>query len=292
MIPLDLSGKVAVVTGVGNDMSLAWFIAKTLQAAGARLVFACHPRMANIVDSVLTNAARAGERVLPYGAGTLQVEKVFACDVAYDTLEDAPASIRDDKRYNRHGDFSIAGLVQNLATITDRVDILVHSVAFSSEIKKQLWETSRKAYLEALSISSYSLIGLTRALLPMLEKSPGAAVVGLTYVGGVRVVPHYGGGMATSKAALEMDSRQLASNLGPRGIRFNLISAGPYASLAASGIGDIEAMKAHAASRSPLPRPITAQEVGDAAAFLCSPLASGITGTVLYVDCGYNVMGV
>jgi len=183
-------------------------------------------------------------------------------------------------------------MVANVAEVTDRVDILIHSVAFSAEIKKALWETTRKGYLTALSISSYSLIALTRALLPMMEKAGGGSVVGLTYIGGVRVVPHYGGGMSTAKAALEIDAKQLASNLGPRGIRVNLISAGPYASRAASAIGDMEAMKAHAASRSPLPRPIEAQEVANTAAFLVSPLASAITGEVIYVDCGYNVMGV
>jgi enoyl-[acyl-carrier protein] reductase I len=292
MIPLDLSGKVALITGVGNDESLAWHIAKTLQAAGAKLYLACYPRMMSMVESVLTNPARAGERVLPFGAGNLSVERLIACDVEYDTMDDVEQEKRENPRFNKFGDFSIAGMVQTLAGLTDRVDILVHSVAFSTEIKNQLWETSRKAYLQAVSISSFSLIGLTRALLPMMEKAGGGSVVGLTYIGAVRVVPHYGGGMATAKAALEADARQLASNLGPRGVRINLISAGPYASLAAKGIGDIEAMKSHAASRSPLPRPIEGQEVANAAAFLCSPLASGITGEVLYVDCGYNVMGV
>jgi enoyl-[acyl-carrier protein] reductase I len=295
MIPLDLSGKVAVVTGVGDDLSLAWYIAKTLQAAGAKLYLACHPRMVNIVENILTRGPREGEpdeRLLPFGAGMIQVEKVLACDVQYDTLEDAEPSVREDRRWNKHGDFSIAGMIANLMPLTDRVDILIHSVAFSAEIKKQLWETTRKGYLTALSISSYSLIGLTRPLLPLMEKGQGAAVVGLTYLGGARVVPHYGGGMSTAKAALEIDAKQLASNLGPKGVRVNLISAGPYASRAARSIADIEAMKAYAASRSPLPRPIEAQEVANATAFLCSPLASAITGEVLYVDCGYNVMGV
>jgi len=126
-----------------------------------------------------------------------------------------------------------------------------------------------------------------------MENRPGgAAALGLTYLGGDRVVPHYGGGMSTAKAALQIDAKQLASNLGPKGIRVNLISAGPYASRAARNIGDIEEMKRYAASRSPLQRPIAPEEVANATVFLCSPLASGITGHVLYVDCGYNVMGV
>jgi enoyl-[acyl-carrier protein] reductase I len=296
MIPIDLSGKVALVTGVGNDLSFAWFIAKALQAAGARIVLACHPRMMNMVGTILkgTKPDDVEARKLPFVEGDFAPEAEFACDVQYDTMDDVPPEVRQDRRWvkiaEQHGDYSIAGLVKNLEPYP-HVDVLVHSIAFSSEIKNSLLNTSRKAYLNAMSISSYSLIALTRALLPKMPE--GASVIGLTYVGGERVVPHYGGGMATSKAALQLDAKQLAFNVGrEKGVRVNLISAGPYASLAAKGIGDIEAMKAHAAEKSPLPRPITAEEVANAAAFLCSPLASGITGEVLFVDCGYNVMGV
>jgi enoyl-[acyl-carrier protein] reductase I len=116
--------------------------------------------------------------------------------------------------------------------------------------------------------------------------------VGLTYLGGARVVPHYGGGMSTAKAALEIDARQLAHNVGGKNVRVNLISAGPYASRAAKGIGDIQQMIDYAAQRSPLPRGITPEEVANTAVFLCSPLASGITAQVIYVDCGYSAMGV
>jgi enoyl-[acyl-carrier protein] reductase I len=296
MIPIDLSGKVALVTGVGNDLSFAWFIAKALQAAGARIVLACHPRMMNMVGTILSSDKPDDlvARKLPFGEGDFKPEAEFACDVSYDTMADVPAEIRQDRRWvkieEQHGDYSIAGLMQKLAAYP-HVDVLVHSIAFSSEIKNSLLNTSRKAYLNAMSISSYSLIALTRALLPKMPE--GSSVVGLTYVGGERVVPHYGGGMATTKAALQLDAKQLAFNVGrEKGVRVNLISAGPYASLAAKGIGDIEAMKNHAAEKSPLPRPITAEEVANAAAFLCSPLASGITGEVMFVDCGYNVMGV
>src|SRR5207247_1343416 len=165
--------------------------------------------------------------------------------------------------------------------------------AFSPEIKNKAIDTSRKAYLTALSISSFSLTAMLKALQPMMENRPGGgSIVGLSYLGGDRVVPHYGGGMSTAKAALQIDAKQLAHNLGSKNIRVNIISAGPYASRAASAIGDIDQMIKYASERSPLPRGVQPEEVANAAAFLCSPLASGISGHVLYVDCGYNVMGV
>jgi enoyl-[acyl-carrier protein] reductase I len=293
MIPLDLSGKLALVTGVGDNVGFAWHIAKTLQAAGARLVFACHPRLVNIVNNILTHDSDAESRALPFGAGTLKVERVVACDVQFDTMADVDEKTRNDRRYQRHGDFSIEGMINAVGGEYGGVDILVHSVAFSPEIKNKALDTSRSAYLTALSVSSYSLTALLRAAIPFMENRPGgASAVGLTYLGGDRVVPHYGGGMSTAKAALQIDARQLASNLGPKKIRVNLISAGPYASRAARAIGDIDHMIRYAAERAPLGRGIEAEEVANAAAFLCSPLASGITGEVLYVDCGYNVMGV
>ncbi|HEV3204121.1 MAG TPA: SDR family oxidoreductase, partial [Gemmataceae bacterium] len=199
----------------------------------------------------------------------------------------------NDKRFARHGDYSIAGMLKRMGEQFPAIDILVHSIAFSPEIKNKAIDTSRTAYLTALSVSAYSLTALLKAALPFMENRPdGAAALGLTYLGGERVVPHYGGGMATAKAALQMDAKVLASNLGPKKIRVNLISAGPYASRAARAIGDIDQMIDYAAQRSPLPRPIEAEEVANAAVFLCSPLASAITGEILYVDCGYHTMGV
>jgi enoyl-[acyl-carrier protein] reductase I len=293
MIPLDLSGKVALVTGVGDNVGFAWHIAKTLQAAGARLLFAVHPRLVGIVDNILVREADADTRVLPFDRGTLKVEKVIPCDVSYDTMADVDEKTRGDKRFMKHGDFSIQGMMSNVKSVSDTIDILVHSIAFSPEIKNQAVDTSRAAYLTALSISAYSLTALLKAAVPFMENRPdGTSALGLTYIGGDRVVPHYGGGMSSAKAALQMDAKQLASNLGPKKIRVNVISAGPYASRAARAIGDIDQMIRYAAERAPLRRGVEAEEVAAAAAFLCSPLASAITGEVMYVDCGYNVMGV
>lgn len=292
MIPVDLNGKVALVTGVGDNVGFAWYIAKALQAAGARLVFAVHPRLVGIVENILERDADADTRVLPFGAGNLKVEKVLACDVSFDTMADVDEKTRNDRRYQKHGDYSIQGLMTAMQPF-GAIDILIHSIAFSPEIKNQAVNTSRGAYLTALSISAYSLTALLRAALPLMENRPdGAAALGLTYLGGDRVVPHYGGGMSTAKAALQIDAMQLASNLGPKKIRVNLISAGPYESRAARAIGEIDKMIEYASSRAPLGRAIKPEEVATAAAFLCSPLASAITGEVLYVDCGYNVMGV
>ncbi len=297
MIPLNLSGKVALVAGVGDNVGFAWHIAKALAAAGARMAFSTHPRLVNVVETILERDMDAESRALPHGAGELKVEKVYACDVSYDTMDDVTPEARGEKRFakmvERYGDFSIKGLADRVGADLGAVDILVHAIAFSPEIKNKAIDTSRKAYLTALSVSSYSLTALLRGLRPYMENRPdGAAALGLSYLGGARVVPHYGGGMSTAKAALEIDAKQLAHNLGPANIRVNIISAGPYASRAASAIGDIDQMINYAAERSPLPRPITPEEVGNATTFLCSPLASGITGHVLYVDCGYNVMGV
>jgi enoyl-[acyl-carrier protein] reductase I len=293
MIPIDLSGKVALVTGVGDNESFAWYIAKALNAAGARLVFSCHPRFKGIVESIMEREADAESRVLPYGAGNLKVEQILACDVAYDTMDDVDEKTRNDRRYAKHGDYSIEGMIDAVGKQFGQIDILIHSVAFSPEITKQAVDTSRKGYATALGISAYSLTGLLRAARPLMANRPdGASALGLTYLGGDRVVPHYGGGMSTAKAALQIDAKQLASNLGPDKIRVNLISAGPYASRAARAIGDIDQMINYAAQRSPLQRGITPEEVANATVFLCSSLASGVTGHVLYVDCGYNVMGV
>ncbi|HEY7313735.1 MAG TPA: SDR family oxidoreductase [Gemmataceae bacterium] len=298
MIPIDLSGKTALVTGVGDNDSFAWHIAKGLQAAGARLVFAVHPRMIRIVEGFLTGDAPAdvASRALPHGGGSLTVEKVLPCDVSYDTMADVPEATRTDRRYKRvedqYGDYSIEGLMKAVKASHGAIDILIHSVAFSPEIKNLAVNTSRAAYLTALSVSAYSLTALVHAALPLMENRPdGASVVSLTYLGGERVVPHYGGGMSTAKASLQIDTKQLAHNVGSKKIRVNTISAGPYASRAARSIGDIDKMIAYAAERSPLPRGIKPEEVADATVFLCSPLASAITAHVLYVDCGYNAMG-
>ena len=289
MVPLDLKGKVALVTGVADDVGFGWHIAKTLQAAGAEIILASHPRVVSIVERFLSRNQSAESRKLPFGIeGELEAKALIGCDVACDTDADVPAMMRGEKGYDT--DVSIAGCVEKVKALTPHIDIVIHCVAFSPEISKMHLEVSRAAYLTAMSVSSYSLVALTRAMLPLMKGRNGS-IVGLTYVASQRVVPFYGGGMASAKAALEADARQLAWFVGEDGHRVNLVSAGPYASRAARSIGDIGAMIQTTAARSPLRRPIEVEEVANATLYLCSEMASAVTGHTLYVDKGFNIMG-
>lgn len=294
MIPIDLSGKVALVTGVGDNESFAWFISKALKAAGAKIVLASHPRVVGIVESFLSRDMDAESRKLPVVGGELKVEKVYALDARFDTMADVDEATRNDKRWNKFPFYAIKEVIDAVGKEFGGIDILIHSIAFAKEIKSRALETTRAGYFEAIGISAYSLTSMLRAAEPYMENRPGgASAVGLTYLGGSRVVPYYGGGMSTAKAALQIDAAQLAHNLGTKNIRVNLISAGPYASRAARGIRpDFNESIEYAAKRSPLPRGIEPEEVANATLFLCSSLASAISGHTLFVDCGYNVMGV
>jgi enoyl-[acyl-carrier protein] reductase I len=222
----------------------------------------------------------------------LQFEKIYPLDAAYDTLSDAPEDIRASKRYKEAGDFSIDGMARSIESDfgAGSLDIVIHSLANGPEVKKPLLETSRPGYLAALSVSAYSLVSMVSRLGPLMRN--GGSFLSLTYLASERVIPGYGGGMSSAKAALESDTRTLAFEAGRKyGIRVNTISAGPLASRAASAIGIIEKMVAYCAQNSPLPEPLQAGDVGNAAAFLSSPLAAGITGTIVYVDKGYHSMG-
>jgi enoyl-[acyl-carrier protein] reductase I len=222
----------------------------------------------------------------------LEFDGIYALDAAYDTLDDAPESVRTDRRYADKGDFSIEGLAKSLLDKhgPESFDVLVHSLANGSEVKKPLLETSRAGYLGAVGTSAYSLIAMLRAFRPLLRK--GGSVISLTYLASERVIPGYGGGMSSAKAALEADTRTLAFEAGrAHGLRVNTISAGPWASRAASAIGFIDEMVRYAEANTPIPEALDAKEVGNAAAFLASPLASGITGVTLYVDKGFHAMG-
>ena len=291
MLNIDLTGKRALVAGVADDGGFGFAIARCMALAGASVCVGTWPPALNIFMNLLERGRMDESRRLPDGS-TFNFERIYPLDAAYDTLADAPAEVRESKRYRDLGDFSIEGMASRLvADFGDKpLDIVVHSLANGPEVKKPLLETSRAGYLAALSVSSYSLVALVAQLAPLMRDN--GAFVSLTYLASERVVPGYGGGMSTAKAALESDTRVLAYEVGRKyGHRVNTISAGPYASRAASAIGIIERMVDYCAQNSPLPQRLAAEEVGATAAFLCSPLASGITGATVYVDKGYHSMG-
>ncbi len=291
MLNIDLTGKRALVAGVADDAGFGFAIAKALAEAGASVVVGTWPPALNIFLNLLERGKLDESRRLADGR-MFEFEKIYPLDAAFDTLADAPEELRSGKRYRDVGDFSIDGLGTRLrADFGDRpLDILVHSLANAPEVKKPLLETSRRGYLDAVSVSAYSLIAMLARFGPLMRDR--GSVVSLTYMASERVVPGYGGGMSSAKAALESDTRTLAFEAGRRfGVRVNVISAGPLASRAASAIGIIERMVQYCAANSPLPEALQAAEVGAAGAFLSSPLASGITGTVVYVDKGYHSMG-
>jgi len=291
MLTIDLSGKRAFIAGVADDGGFGFAIAKALAQAGCSICLGTWPPALGIFTKLLERGKIAESLQMSNGR-TLEFERIYPLDAAFDRLADAPTDVRENKRYREVGDFSIQGVAARLRQdFGDRpLDIVVHSLANAPEVKQPLLDTSRGGYLSAISVSAYSNIALVRTLGPMMR--PDAAFLSLTYMAGERVIPGYGGGMSSAKAALEADTRTLAYEAGRRyGVRVNTISAGPWASRAASAIGFIEQMIAYTTANSPLARPIDAADVGATAAFLASPLARAITGSTVYVDSGYHVMG-
>ena len=291
MLAIDLTGRRALVAGVADDAGYGFAIAKALAEAGATVCVATWPPALNIFMNLLERGKLDESRRLGSGK-LLEFERIYPLDAAYDTLADAPEDIRNNKRYREVGDFSVDGLASRLASDfgTPALDIIVHSLANGPEVKKPLLETSRAGYLAAVGVSAYSLVSLVNRLGALLR--PNASVLSLTYMASERVIPGYGGGMSSAKAALESDTRTLAYEAGRKsGVRINTISAGPLASRAASAIGIIERMVQYCSVNSPLTSELTPMDVGYTAAFLSSSFAAGITGTTIYVDKGYHAMG-
>lgn len=256
---LNLTGKNALVTGIANNRSIAWGIAQQLHKAGANLGITYLPDEKGRLEK------KVAELVEP-----LQPSLFLPCNVQDDAQVDAAFETVRDK--------------------WGKLDILIHCLAFANkdDLTGNFTQTSRDGFNLALDISAYSLIQLSRGASALMTE--GGSIVTLTYLGGVKVVPNYNV-MGVAKAALEMNVRYLASELGPRNIRVNAISAGPIRTLASSAIGGILDMIHHVEAVAPLRRTVTQTEVGNAAAFLCSDLSSGVTGQVLYVDAGYEIMG-
>ncbi|MEO8563006.1 MAG: enoyl-[acyl-carrier-protein] reductase [bacterium] len=291
MLNIDLTGRRALVAGVADDGGFGFAIAKALAEAGASVCVGTWPPALNIFLNLIERGKMDDSRRLSDGS-LLTFERIYPLDAAFDTYEAMPEELRATKRYKDVGDCSIDGLAARLVADFGEtpLDIVVHSLANGPEVKKPLLETSREGYLAAVSASAYSLVSMIARLSPLMRA--GGAFASLTYMASERVIAGYGGGMSSAKAALESDTRTLAFEAGRKwGVRVNTVSAGPYASRAASAIGIIGRMVEYVGANAPLTEQLTADEVGVATAFLCSPLASGITGTTLYVDKGFHTMG-
>ncbi len=251
---IDLKGKVAVVFGLANKRSIAWGIAQKFSEAGASLAI-CYQNERLQRDAEELAAALPGART-------------FRCDVSIDADIDA--------------------VFDQLKSAYGKLDILVHSIGFAPNIKNDVLHTAREDFRIAHDISAYSLIALARAAEPLM--SEGSSILTLTYYGSTKVFPNYNI-MGVAKAALEAAVRYLAFDLGAKKIRVNAISAGPIKTLAARGIGDFSKILTAVEERGPLRRNVEVSEVGNTALFLSSHMASGITGEITFVDCGYNITG-
>jgi len=257
-VAITLEGKTGVVLGVANKRSIAWACAKALSDSGMRLA--------------LTYAGERMEKAVTKLAEDLPGSIVLPCDVTQpETIDSAFEAIGAE----------FGGL-----------DTVVHAIAYAKreELEGDFYHTSKEGYMIAHEVSAYSLTAIARRALPLMEGRDGS-IVTLTYIGGERVVTNYNV-MGIAKAALEASVRYLAHDLGPRGIRVNAISAGPIRTLSAAGVTGFAKMLDRIAEQAPLRRNVTAEEVGDACLFLASHLSRGMTGGTLYVDCGYNIMGV
>jgi len=252
-----LAGKVGVVFGVANKRSIAWAIAKAWAAAGARLIF--NYQGERIKENV-------EELVSEFGEGTA----LHPCDVS--------------------SDLEIAAFFEKVRAETDRVDLMLHSVAFAPKeaLEGDFVSTTREAFRTAHDISAYSLVALAREVAPMMTN--GGSILAMSYYGAEKVVPHYNV-MGVAKASLEASTRYLAYDLGPKKIRVNCISAGPVNTLAARGISGFMQMLKHYEQRAPLKRSCDPAELGATGVFLASDGAAAITGQVIYVDGGYQIMG-
>ena len=250
-----LQNKFGVIFGVANKRSIAWATAQALHNAGARLAFNYQSeRLKENVESLTKDMSGA---------------LVMQCDVVNPE--------------------EVAAVFQQVKKEFGRLDFLVHSLAYAPReaLEGDFVQTTRDAFLTALDISAYSLAALAREAAPLMTE--GGSIVSMTYYGAEKVAPNYNV-MGVAKAALEASTRYLAADLGKHNIRVNAISAGPINTLAARGVSNLSSMLKHVAERAPLRRNVNPSEVGDTALFLCSPLSSGITGEIIHVDCGYNIM--
>lgn len=285
----QLVGKIAFIAGVGDDHGYGWAIAKALAEEGATLLFGTWTPILKIFMQSWEGGKFDASRALSDGS-LMQVAKVYPLDALFDRMEQVPEEIKQNKRYQNLKGYTISDVATEVQADYGKIDILVHSLANGPEVKRPLLETSREGYLSAISSSSYSFVSLLQHFGPFMP--PGSSALTLSYIASERVIPGYGGGMSSAKAALESDTRTLAFEAGKKwNMRVNCLSPGPLASRAAKAIGSIDQMIQYSKTNAPLSKDLAADEVASAASFLLSPLASAITGVTLYVDNGLHTMG-
>jgi enoyl-[acyl-carrier protein] reductase I len=299
MLPINLQGKKAFIAGIGDDQGYGWAIAKALAEAGAEILIGTWTPLVKIFTTSW-NAGKFDESRKLSNGKLMEYSKLYALDAAFDKPEDVPQDIKENKRYAEAAGYTISEVVSSVEKDFGTIDIVIHALANGPEVKKPLLETSRAGYLAAISASAYSFVGIVAQFGRIMNE--GGAALSLTYLASERVVPGYGGGMSSAKAALESDTRTLAWEAGRKwNIRVNVISAGPLRSRAARAIGAdatkavnfIDTMIDYSKANAPLKgKDLEAEEIGHTAAFLSSSLASAISGVTLYVDNGLHTMGI
>jgi enoyl-[acyl-carrier protein] reductase I len=290
MRPMSLKGKKAFIAGIGDDQGYGWAIAHALAEEGCEIIIGTWAPIVNIFQTSWKKGSFDESRKLSNGK-MMEYLKLYPIDAAFDTPDDVPEETKENKRYKAFDNYTVSEVAAQVEKDFGKIDILVHSLANGPEVKNPLLETSRNGYLAAVSASSYSFVSLVRYFGPVMSK--GGSVMNLTYLASEKVVPGYGGGMSSAKAALESDTRVLAYEAGRKwGIRVNAISAGALGSRAARAIGFIGAMIEYQGNNAPLQKDLAASEVGNAAQFLLSPAASAVTGVTLYVDNGLHAMAI
>lgn len=282
--------KIAFIAGVGDDQGFAWQIAKGLAEDGVKLVLGVWVPIFDIFKTSLERGKFDASRKLSNGS-LMEFEAIYPMDALFDTHDSVPSEIRENKRYIKHEKYTITELTQKVSQEFGQLDYVMHSLANGPEVKKPLLETSRQGYLSAVSSSSYSFVSMVQHFGPLMKA--GGAFCNLSYMASNRVVPGYGGGMSSAKAALESDTKTLAFEAARKwAVRVNCISAGPYRSRAARAIGFIDDMIDYAQDNAPLTKELLGSDVKEAAKFLLSARSSAITGQILFVDNGLNIMGV
>ncbi len=257
MFQIDLRGKKALIVGIGDDQGFGWAIAKALALAGAEIFIGTWAPIVKIFKTSWANGKFDESRKLKNGK-LLEYSKLYPIDAIFDKMEDVPQEVRENKRYAELSGYTVSEVAAQVAVDCGKIDILVHSLANAPEVTKDLLDTSRKGYLAAMSSSAYSFISLLAHFGPVMQE--GGAALCLSYIASERVVPGYGGGMSSAKAALESDTRTLAWEAGRKwNLRVNAISAGALRSRAAKAIGMIDDMIAYSKANAPLTKDLDAE---------------------------------